>query len=223
MPLFTFGAPPLPQFEEANDNPDMIGIQNLQIAENHLQVAAGGSGAVQVAAGGFVAGGVAAGGVAVGGVAGGGQTVNFPKVNYYNNPQYTPARMNIVDFAHETKTAMTFGGTSFITCCATSNSLKLLNAGLYMQYLDMLDTHVKNTGPDVKNIYELNFFLFGTFEDVLHPSRMVMFRIYKNFRDYIFKPVFLALYSTSLNTVPKELVDEPMKKELFTVWLNCTV
>ena len=218
MSLFTFGAPPLQQFEEANDNPDMIGIQNLQIAENHLQVAAGGSGAVQVAVGGFAAGGVAAGGVAAGG-----QTVNFPKVNYYNNPQYTPARMNIVDFAHETKTAMTFGGTSFITCGATSNDLKFLNSGLHMQYLHMVDTHLQNTGPDTKNIYDLNFFLFGTYEEVLHPTRMVMFKIYKNFRDYIFKPVFLALYSTSLNTVPMNLIGEPMKQELFTAWLNCIV
>jgi hypothetical protein len=206
MSLFTFGAPPLPQAEEADDNPDMIGIQNLQISEleNNLQVAAGG--------------------VAAGGAGGGGATptVNFPKVFYHNNPEYNPARLSFYDMIQETKTAMTFGGTSFITCGPTSNHLKSLNSALHMQYLHMVDTHIANT-KDKSKVYEVNLFLFGTFTEVLHPTRMVMFRIYKNFRDYLFKPVFHTLYSTSPEAVPKNLIDEPMKEELFKVWLNCTV
>jgi hypothetical protein len=96
--MFTFSAQQLPQVEEANDNLDMIGIQNLQIAKNQLQVNAGVSGALQVAASGFAVGGVTACGFVVGGVAGGGgpvgggpagaQTVNFPLVYYHNNKLY---------------------------------------------------------------------------------------------------------------------------------------
>ena len=219
MSMFAFGAPPLPQVEEADDNPD---IQMLQISENHNQVAAGGAGSLQVAAVGAAAVGAAAvGGAAAGGVGGGAaaQTVNFPKVFYFNDPTYTPARYSYEDFAQEAKIAMTFGGTSFISCGATSNHLRSLISKLHMQYLLMVDTHVAKTKTN-EDIYAVNNFLFNTFEDVLHPSRMVMFRIYKNFRDYIFKPVFLATYSTSMT---KDIINEPMKMELFNVWLNCTV
>jgi hypothetical protein len=215
--MFSFGASPQappPQVEEADDNPD---IQNLQIEENHLQVAA--VGALQVAAGGALQ--VAAGGAA-GGAAGDAEVVNFPLVNYFNGQVYTPARLCFNEFSNETKTAMTFGGTSFISCGATSRHLKFLNSKLHMQYLLMVDTHFENTKKPTA-VYEVNQFLFGTFVDVLHPTRMVMFRIYKNFRDYIFKPVFLALYSNSLTTIPKNLISEPMKEELFTTWLTCTV
>ena len=58
MALFTFGAPPLPQVVDADDNPD-ITFQNLQIVDNQQQ---------QVAAGGYAVG--AAGGYAVGAAGG---------------------------------------------------------------------------------------------------------------------------------------------------------
>ena len=213
MSFFTFGAPPI---EEANDNPD-IDFSNLQI---NSQVAAGGvaagAQALQVAAGGVAAGaGIAAGAGA--GVAAGAQSINFTKVFYFNNPQYTPAKMCFNDFVRESKTCMTFGGTPFLSCGATSKQLRFLNSKLHMQYLLMADKHIEKYG--IGEVFALNNFLFETYEDVLHPSRMVMFRIYKNFRDYIFKPVYHALYST----VPPELINEPMKKELFNVWLTCTV
>jgi hypothetical protein len=215
MSTFTFGAPPLPsQVEEANDNPD-LDFQNLQINDTHLQVAASGAAGTQVLQ------------IAVGGAAGAAgaaaQTVTFPFVNYFGNPLFTPARMSFDDFTSEAKPCMTFGGTPLLSCGPTSNAQKAMYAKCYMQYLLMLDTHIANNNGDVSKVYELNHFLFETFEDVLHPSRMVMFRIYKNFRDYIFKPVFLNVYATSLNTVPKALINEPMKAELFTVWLTCTV
>ena len=227
MSSFTFGAPapPPPQIEEANDNPeDELDFENLQINENHLQVAAGGVAAgaqvLQVAVGGVAAGagaGVAAGaGIGV-------QATNFPSVSYFGNPFYTPAKMSFDDFAQDAKGCFTFGGTSFLSCGPTSNALKILMSKCHMQYLLMIDTHIANNNYDTSKTYEVNHFLFETYEDVLHPSRMVMFRIYKNFRDYIFKPVFLNVYSTSLNTVPSALINEPMKAELFTVWLNCTV
>ena len=161
----------------------------------------------------------AAGAAGAGFAAGAGaQAVNFPSVNYFNNPLYTPARMCFSDFVQEAKPCMTFGLTPFLSCGPTSNIYKELNSKLHMQYLLMVDTHVAET-QDITSVFQLNHFLFETFEDVLHPSRMVMFRIYKNFRDYIFKPVYHTMYST----VPKDLINEPMKKELFTVWLTCTI
>jgi hypothetical protein len=230
---FTFGGPAHPQIEEADDNPD-LDFQNLQIDEYHLQVTvvgvAAGAQALQVAAGGVAAGAqtlqVAAGAVAAGAgfaAGAGAQAVNFPSVNYFNTPLYTPARMGFDDFMNEAKPCLTFGGASFLSCGPTSNALKTLMSKCHLQYLLMLDTHVVNNDNNPAKIYDVNQFLFETFEDVLHPTRMVMFRIYKNFRDYIFKPVFLNVYATSLNIVPKALINEPMKAELFTVWLTCTV
>ena len=210
MSTFTFGAgaPLLPQTEEADDNPEIMGeIQNLQIAD------------VQVAAG-----GVAAGAQAAANDAAGAQTV-FPLVNYHTNPVFTPARKNFYDFFLVCKLVLTFGGTTVISCGPTSNNYKLLVSRLHMEYLTMVDTHTLNTSNPTA-VTNVNKFLFDTSVDKLHPTQMTYFRIYKNFRDYIFKPVYLARYAQTLESIPHEdLVDgaDKMKQELFKMWITCTV
>ncbi len=222
MSLFTFGAPPLAQ----DDNPE-IEIQNLQIGDYQLQGAAGGSNSLQVAAGGANAVQVAAGGGGAGSGSGvgsgsGSGTNNFPLVNYYSdvkNPDFSYARMSFVNFIVESKNCLTFGGTTFLTCGSTSNALKTLNSSLHMQYLHMVDTHLTNTKSDP---YVVNQFLFGTSKTFVHQSRN--FRVFHNFRDYIFKPVFSALYSVQIDpeAIPESLIDreEDTKMEMFSLWLK---
>ena len=208
MTTFTFGAPPLPQTEEADDNPELVAeIQSLQIAD--LQVAAGNVAAVAQAA---------ANGAA-------GAQIVFPLVNYHTNPIFTSARKNFFDFSLVCKTVMTFGGTPVLSCGPTSNNSKLLVSRLHMEYLTMVDTHTMNTS-NPNAVISVNKFLFETSVDKLHPTQMTYFRIYKNFRDYIFKPVYLARYAQTLESIPPEdLIEgaDKMKQELFKMWITCTV
>jgi hypothetical protein len=218
MTTFTFGGPlPPSQNEEANDNPEIIGeIQNLQIADN-LQVAAGG---VAQDAGGGV-------GVVVGGAAGGAAGAQFipgPVTNYHSNPLQTNSRKNFFDFNLVCRTVLTFGAINVLSCGPTSNNLKLLISRLHMQYLWMVDSHILKTN-NILAVNGINKFLFETSVAKLHPTQGTELTIYKNFRDYIFKPVFLACYATSLESVPDDLVEgaDKMRKELFRMWLTCNV
>ena len=205
MSLFTFGAPFIPKLEEADDTPG-LGVQNLQIAE-HQVAAGGGFGApvLQVAAG----GGFGASGAA------GGNTSNFPSVDYFNHPSYTEARLNFNLFVKEsTKKGFNFGGNILITCGHASNLLKVLNSKLHMQYLLMVDTHV-NTVKDSNAVSQVNKFLFEEYQEIIHPTRGP-FKIYRNFRDYIFKPVF-ATYGF---VMPIDLIEGTVMRELFRMWLE---
>jgi hypothetical protein len=213
---FTFGASPPPQTEEADDNPELTGeIQNLQIADN-LQVAAGGvTAGVQAAAGGVGAGAAGAAGA---------QFIPGPVLNYHINPIQTNSRKNFFDFNLACRTVLTFGAIYILSCGPTSNNLKLLISRLHMQYLWMVDNHIMTTN-NLLAVNSINKFLFETSVAKFHPTQGTELRIYKNFRDCIFKPVFLACYATSLESVPDDLVEgaDKMRKELFRMWLTCTV
>jgi hypothetical protein len=94
-----------------------------------------------------------------------------------------------------------------------------------MEYLLMIDIHSQNTKTPLA-VNNVNKFLFDTSVDKLHPTQMTYFRIYKNFRDHIFKPVYLARYAPTFESMPPDdLVEgaDKMKQELFRMWLTCTV
>ena len=209
MSTFTFGAvagaPPLPQTEEGDDNPELVGeiLADLQITD-------GSAAGAQLA----VTGGSSAG------------TQNgFPLPNYHNGPLFTSARKNFYDFFLACKIVLTFGGTPIVSCGPTSNNYKLLISRLHMEYLLMIDIHSQNTKTPLA-VNNVNKFLFDTSVDKLHPTQMTYFRIYKNFRDHIFKPVYIARYAPTFESMPPDdLVEgaDKMKQELFRMWLTCTV
>ena len=94
--------------------------------------------------------------------------------------------------------------------------LKVLNSKMHMQYLLMADEHAYNM-KDYGAVSQVNKFLFddSEYHEVHHPTKWY-FRVYRNFRDYIFKPVF----NTYSNVMPVELVEGKVMRELFDMWLN---
>jgi hypothetical protein len=68
---------------------------------------------------------------------------------------------------------------------------------------------------DYNAVSQVNKFLFEEYQEVHHLTKG-HFKIYRNFRDYIFKLVFI----TYGNVMPVELVEGKMMRELFVMWLD---
>ena len=116
-------------------------------------------------------------------------------------------------FCTESKKSISFGGVALFTCGHSSKELKILNSKLHLQYLLMVDTHIAKTN-NPGSVYQVNEFLFDNVVNVYHPNQGQVFPLYKNVRDYIFKPVFSATYVE----LPFDLIKETL--ELFKFWLN---
>jgi hypothetical protein len=90
-----------------------------------------------------------------------------------------------------------------------------------MQYLAVVDNYLKVSSGRVKTreelIYDVNKFLTDSID--INTSKYGISRSFKNFRDYIFKPVYHAHYTAAVSAMPEGFLTGPFNKELFSFWL----
>ena len=129
------------------------------------------------------------------------------------------ARMEFTTFIAETKRCMTFGGYALFQISPTSNELRALNSRMHMQYLAVVDNFLMVPSAKTREelIYTVNKFLTDSID--INTSKYGTSRFFKNFRDYIFKPVYHAHYTAAVSAMPEGFLTGPFNKELFSFWL----
>jgi hypothetical protein len=157
-------------------------------------------------------------------------TANKPKIvflSYHNSPAYTH-RLDFDSFAVETKDPFVYVAGSVIKLHHGSNSLREFKSALHMQYLHIVDTHLKTFSmnpTDAKideEVTNINEDLFTKHVQITIPQ-VGKVKFFRNFKNLIVRPVVESVYGGQLPDKffrsVKNGEDEPVSKAIFTEWL----
>ena len=184
----------------ASDSVSNVGVmlQNVQLTP---YVASGGSGA--------------AGGPSV-------TTSNVLFGDYFNRG-YSDTRVRADTFVDWSKDALTYAGGSIFKAAHNNGVRRRMMMAFHMQYLHIIDINTEKLTDAAKaiRIGQLNTFLFD--EHVKIQTNWGACSFYKNYKNFIAKPVIASVYNGDLEAElfksTKDGPEEPLSVACFADWL----
>ena len=156
------------------------------------------------------------GGAAAGGSQPAAGGSNVPFSCYFNSDPRVTARADFGNFVVLSKNALVYAGGKLLKIAHNATEFREFMGACHMQYLHLVDIQTV-TLPEVT---KLNTFLFE--EHLTISTGQCQF--YKNYKNYIVKPVILDMYKGAIPDVffrsTKTSVSEPLSKAAFTEWLS---
>jgi hypothetical protein len=161
-----------------------------------------------------IGGGPAAGGPQA---AGGAASSNVTFSCYFNSDPRVSDRADYGNFVVHSKNALTYAGGKLLKIAHNANEFREFMGACHMQYLHLLDVQTVT----LTEVTKLNKFLFE--DHITIDTNWGKCQFYRNYKNYIVKPVVLDLYKGAIADVffqsTKTSAAEPLSKAAFTEWL----
>jgi hypothetical protein len=158
------------------------------------------------------------GGPAAGGPKAGSSSSNVQFSCYFNIDPRVSGRADFGHFVVLSKNALVYAGGKLLKIAHNATEFREFIGSCHIQYLHLLDIQTTT----LSEVTKINAFLFE--EHLTIDTNWGSCQFYKNYKNYIVKPVILDLYKGAIPDVffrsTKTGVSEPLSKAAFTDWLS---